>query len=399
MNLSRGGFLFFLLLLLADRAGAQGRDSTFNNPRDRDLIDWITGILKFTPKERPRKKGVIYFSVIPSTNTNQSGSKVLVSSINSGFYLGNPDSTYLSSIYFVPYTNLSHQYGFMATSNIWTANNSWNIPGEFKIQKLSPYSYGLGSRSSSHDRFTIDYNYVRLYLTGNVRLINYFFGGFGLNYDRQYNVKLLTSPGTATSPYEQYGIGTGSSSTSTGITLNVLYDNRENSINPDGGFYSTIVYRFNPRFIANDNGWSSLYLDARKYFQLETQRRNIIALWGMYWASYGDVPYLNLPGTSMEYNARSGRGYALGRFRGKQMLYLESEYRFTFSENGFWGGVLFANVQSFTEPLTRQFEKVNPALGFGARLKFNKKSNTNLDIDFGFGKESFNFYINLGEIF
>ncbi len=397
MNPKSSVFFCLLLFFCTYEATGQGRDSLSNNPKDVDLIDGVTKILHFTPKETVRRKGVAYFSIVPSSTSGQGGNKVLVSSINAAFYLGNPDSTYLSSVYFVPYTNLAKQYGFMSTQNIWTANNTWNIPGEFKIQNLSPYSYGLGSNSSRSDRFSIDYNYVRLYLTGNIKIVKYVFAGFGLNYDRQYDVRLRAS--TTSTPYEQYGIGTGSSSTSTGATFNALFDNRKNSINPDAGFYSTIVYRVNPRAFANDNTWTSLYADARKYFRLPTLRRNIIALWGFYWASYGNVPYLNLPGTTMEYNARSGRGYALGRFRGKQMLYLESEYRFTLSENGFWGGVLFANLQSLTEPVTHQFQRVNPAAGFGTRMKFNKKSNINLDIDFGFGKDSFDFYINLGEIF
>ncbi len=378
-------------------AAAQTGDTTIHPHREADLIDFLIKTFHVTLKERAVKKGELYFSVVPSSS-NQTGRNVLVSAINAAFYLGEPGSTYISSIYFVPYTNLSKQYGFMSTQNIWTANNSWNIPGEFKIQKLSPYSYGLGSNSSRADRFVIDYDYIRLYLTGNIKLARYLFAGVGLNYDRQYKVMQLDLTVTP-SAFEQYGIGTGPSSTSTGITFDVLLDSRRNSINPDNGFYSTVVYRVNPPFLSNDNSWTSLYIDARKYFSLPTEKRNILALWGMFWASHGNVPYLNLPGTAMEYNARSGRGYALGRFRGRQMLYLESEYRFTFTNNGFWGGVLFANVQSFTEPASHAFHYVNPAAGFGIRMKFNKTSNINLDLDFGFGKESFNFYINLGELF
>jgi hypothetical protein len=64
-----------------------------------------------------------------------------------------------------------------------------------------------------------------------------------------------------------------------------------------------------------------------------------------------------------------------------------------------FGGVVFANVESFTEPDTNQFTYALPAGGFGARIKINKKSNTNLGLDFGFGKDGFNFNAQLGEAF
>ena len=389
----------FLLFFIAGNAIAQNRDTTDFKPSDKDLVEVLLKVLHVKTKTATPKVGVLYFSVMPSTNSSIRGGKLILSSINAGFYLGEPKTTYISSVYFVPYTNLAQQYGFMSTQNLWTSNNLWNIPGDFKIQKLSPYSYGLGSSSPSTDQFVIDYNYIRMYITGNRKLRNYIYGGVGLNYDRHYDVKINPKP-VQPNPFDSYAVGAGSSSfSSLGMTLNLLFDNRRNSINPDKGFYSTLVYRINPGFLGNDNVWTSLYVDARRYFRLPTEKRKIIALWAFYWGAYGNVPYLNLPGTGMEYNARSGRGYSLGRFRGKQMLYLESEYRFTFTSNGLFGGVLFANLQSLEEPITHQFNYVNPGAGFGARIKFNKASNINLDLDFGFGKDSFNFYINLGELF
>ena len=74
-------------------------------------------------------------------------------------------------------------------------------------------------------------------------------------------------------------------------------------------------------------------------------------------------------------------------------------YRFDITENGLLGAVVFANIQSLSEPTSNNFSYSNPAAGFGARIKFNKQSNTNLTLDAGFGKNSFGFYIGLGEFF
>jgi len=80
-------------------------------------------------------------------------------------------------------------------------------------------------------------------------------------------------------------------------------------------------------------------------------------------------------------------------------LYSETEFRFDISNNGLFGGVVFANAQSFTELSTNQFAYILPAIGTGLRIKFNKKSGTNIDLDVAAGKNSFNWYINLGEYF
>jgi hypothetical protein len=69
--------------------------------------------------------------------------------------------------------------------------------------------------------------------------------------------------------------------------------------------------------------------------------------------------------------AYSGRGYVEGRFRGNDMLYLESEYRFGITRNGLIGGVLFVNGQSFSAYNSSTFKRVAPGYGTGLRLKVN----------------------------
>lgn len=352
--------------------------------------------IKVTPKKPGEHR--LSFSVIPVSASSAGGNKILVSSINVAFTLGSPDSTNVSNVYFLPYTDFYQNFGFGSKANIWTRNNQWNFPGEFRISSLNQYSYGLGGQTNRSDQFKVAFNNVRLYYTANKRIKNYLYGGLGVNYDRYYKVSVVEEQ-TTPNALESYNIGSESESYSSGLTLNVLHDSRRNSLNPDNGFYYSIVYRFNPTFMKNEYAWTSLYADTRKYISLDPNKRKILALWGFYWGSYGDVPYFNLPGTQLEFGTRSGRGYSLGRFRGKQMLYAESEYRFDITDNKLLGGVIFVNAQSLAEPVTNHFKYINPAAGFGARIKFNKEANTNLTLDFGFGKSSFNFYIGLGEFF
>ena len=394
--------LFFLLavtlILNFDVCFAQTNTPKHSNTGKTDLLEIMVKAFHISVKPKPPGKKRVSYSIMPVSGTNSSGNKILVSSISAAFILGSEDSTNVSSVYVLPYTDFYENIGVGTKVNLWTPSNKWNIPAEFRVSSLVQYTYGLGSSTNKSDEFKLNYDNVRLYFSGNRKLVEHLYMGAGINYDRYYNVSQQSAP-TSPSAFEKYGIGTGETSFSTGLTFNVLVDTRKNSINPDNGNYFSFVYRANPPFLTNDNSWSSVYLDYRRYLSLDPHKRKILTFWSYYWGTLGEVPYFNLPGTQLEFGTRSGRGYGQGRFRGKQMLYFETEYRFDITNNGLLGAVLFCNVQSLTESTTNRFQYVNPAGGFGARIKFNKESSTNLTLDFAIGKQSFNFYIGLGEFF
>jgi hypothetical protein len=366
--------------------------------KETDLIEVLIKAFKISIKEKDPGRKRISFSIMPVSSTSSAGNKIFVSSISAAFILGHRDSTKVSSLFLLPYTDFSENFGVGIKQNLWTPNNTWNIPGEYRFSSLSQYSYGLGSSSEEKDRLNLKYKTVKLYIAALHKITGHYFGGMGISFDRAYNIEESGS-GYTPSAFAKYVPPTGSTSLSTGLNFSLLYDDRKNSINPDDGIYSSFVYRINPTWMANDQHWSSVYVDYRQYFSKSQEKRRIFAIWAFYWGSFGDVPYFNLPGTTLELGARSGRGYSTARYRGKHMLYFETEYRFDISRNGLFGGVLFANLQSLSELNTNQFQGINPGAGFGARIKFNKESKTNITLDFGFGRESFNFYIGLGEFF
>jgi hypothetical protein len=144
-----------------------------------------------------------------------------------------------------------------------------------------------------------------------------------------------------------------------------------------------------------------LLLDLRHYIPFPYHSENIIALWSYNWVTLaGNPPYLDLPSTGWDTYGNTGRGYIQGRFRSKNMIYLEAEYRFKISKSGLFGGVIFVNAQSFSEWPSNTFQSIAPAAGLGIRTKFNKYSRTNIAIDYGFGQGgSQGIFVNLGEVF
>jgi hypothetical protein len=403
--------LFFCLLPLimlaqssvsvADTAKVVTRDTI----AQRDIIDIVGSVLKIKPRKAStgeRKK--IYFSILPissSPSDGRSGGRALFTSTTAGFYLGDQATTNLSSFIFTPYFNFKGRYGLPIKSNIWLQDNQWNIQGDTRVMVYPQYTWGLGGNQPKDDRFLVNYNYVRFYQTVLKRIKPYLYAGLGYNLDYYIDIESNGSNTLRDFTHYKYGTSTDKDAFSSGVTLNLLYDTRKNSINPLPGAYTNIVYRINSQGVGSHTNWQSLYIDLRKYISLTNSGpKNVLAFWAFYWTSLTrGTPYLNLPSLGWEPDQRSGRGFPQSRYRGERLAYFETEYRRDITRNGLLGFVLFANINSVTEPNTPNFVYWHPAAGSGLRFKFNKKSGTNISLDYGVSKNFSSINLNLGETF
>jgi outer membrane protein assembly factor BamA len=284
-------------------------------------------------------------------------------------------------------------------SSIWTNNNDYNYVGDIRYLKYPESTYGLGSNSNIANNDPMDYSFFRFYETVLKRISGNFFAGAGYVLDVHWNVTHEGPLNGAVSDYANYADP--NKTVSSGITLNSLFDNRDNSINPSKGFYAALQYRDNKGFLGSTRNWQSLVVDIRKYYKLPATSNNVLALWSYNWLVLGGKPpYVDLPSNTWDTFSGTGRGYIQGRFRGAQMVYLESEYRFKISANGLFGGVVFVNAQSFSAMQGTLLQSVQPAFGPGLRIKVNKISKTNIAIDYGIGRQgSRGVFINVGEVF
>ncbi|MDB5006583.1 MAG: hypothetical protein JWP45_976 [Mucilaginibacter sp.] len=366
----------------------------------KDLLDIANSIFKFKPRKYPKAgRKQIYFSVLPISTAVPGGSKALVTSTTAGFYLGLRNTTYISSVTFAPYFNLKGRYGLPVHSSIWLKDNEYNIQGDTRFLVYPEYTWGLGGGQPESNRITVNYDYIRFYQSILKRITPYFYVGLGYNLDYYFNVGTSVAPTLKDFTGYQYGVG--SSSFSSGLSLNLLYDSRQNLFNPIPGVYGNLIYRHNAGLIGSDNNSQSVYIDLRKYISLTAAGpKNQIAFWTYYWTTISSgTPYLTLPGIGMDPYQRSGRGIEQNRYRGQSLIYFESEYRRDITKNGLLGFVVFANVNSASQADSRRFAYLNPAVGTGLRVKFNKKSNTNVCIDYGVSKGFSDIVVGLGEAF
>jgi hypothetical protein len=291
------------------------------------------------------------------------------------------------------------QFTFPIESEIWTKDNSYSFVGDYRFYKYPQSTFGLGTNANIKNEDPMDYIYFRFHEIVLKNVTGNFFLGGGYIIDYHGNVSHQGTINGAPSDYAAYGPQT--HTISSGVSFQALYDTRENSIYPDNGIYASMQYRDNLTFMGSTSDWSSLIIDVRKYFRLPASTDNVLAFWSYDWLTlHGKPPYLDLPATGWDPYASTGRGYIQGRFRGAQEVYGEAEYRFKITSNGLFGGVVFGNVQSFSGAPGTPLQSIQPGYGTGLRIKLNKLSKTNVDIDYGFGKQgSRGLFINVGELF
>jgi outer membrane protein assembly factor BamA len=317
---------------------------------------------------------------------------------NAGFYTATDHQQNLSVITSDLGFDSKNQKLLHLRSEIWGKSNNYKIVSDVRFEVYPTDTYGLGTFTTFATLDPIRYDYLRVYETVLKKLAGSYYAGIGYNLDDHYDIKAKGTANGAESDFMQYGQP--ASSVSSGLNFEFLDDNRLNPINPLGGTYASLIFRQNLVLLGSDNNWELLKADIRKYFRLSDASNNVLAIWSMAAFTSGYAPYLDLPATGADMYNTSGRGYEIGRFRGKDELYFEAEYRFGLTRNGLLGAVVFANAESFTGPQNNSFEGVAPAAGPGLRIKVNKHSDTNLCIDYGVGiKGSRGVFVNLGELF
>ncbi len=372
---------------------------TIDSSKQIDAIDILYRILGKTAAETQRQKSrKLNFSLVPAFGYSLSTGFAVDLTGNVAFYTSSAHTENLSEIDAEQIFDTKGQVIFTSRSEIWAHDNDYKFVTDLRLERYPEDTYGIGTGTSQAKQNPIDFTYLRTYFTFFKKIVPDVYGGAGYNLDYHYNISQTGNADNTVSDFTKYGFAP--QSTSSGVTLNLLYDSRRNKINPLGGGLASITYRDNFTFLGSDNSWQELSMEFKKFLKLSDQSNNILAFWSIAQFTWGNVPYLDLPATGEDMYNNSGRGYPQDRFRGKNFLYVESEYRFGITKNGLIGGVVFANAESLSEFQTNRFQKIAPAAGTGLRVKINKHSDTNVCLDYAAGLYgSHGIFVNLGEMF
>lgn len=212
----------------------------------------------------------------------------------------------------------------------------------------------------------------------------------GIIYDFLY--KTITD--TKGNPFLEAGDLTGTEGgLSSGLGLAFVWDTRDHIFYPTaGGFYQLkgIFYR---NTFGSDFNFDHYELDLRKYLAIAKGQVLAFHVFGSF--QRGDPPFYEL---SLLGGSRIMRGYFQGRYRDKNLLAAQVEFRThlwrRFGAVGFAGlGDVIGRISDF------RIRDAKVSAGFGLRFVFNKAEHINLRMDIGFGRDTNGVYFGLEEAF
>lgn len=304
-------------------------------------------------------------------------------------------------------------------NSVMLNNNKIFLSGDWRFYIFSQPNYGLGTdiipptnRDEGFDLETLkepmNYNYVKFHQTASWEVKNNYYVGAGVHLDWYTTItdeNLDIANGQFTNHYnysQKYGYNENEYFVN-GLSLNLLYDSRDNQINTNHGMFANINYRFNPALSTNQHASNVLFMEYRYFLPLSKyNEQHVLSVWATgQFVTLGTVPYLNLPSIGWDQRSRSGKGYTQGLFRGQKMVYFETEYRFPISCNQLISGTVFANFTTASDKDRdiRIFQYIQPAAGIGLRILIDKATRTNLVLNYAWGRHSKAFYLNAGESF
>lgn len=401
-------YLLFLAALITTPAFGQKSDSVTQTPPKRDYkrLDIFPAI-----------------SYAPETKLTLGAIGIYYLDLRKG-----DSATPLSNIEFLGVYTLAKQAVVESRWEVFTHRRKWRTRGELLLQRYPDRNYGLGNDASvllvemddegGADTLNyLNFNSNRIKFSPAVlRKVrpNLYVGlqsdlEYLYRYEEPDAFRYLNADSVRIQNLPVTGLRSG-------IGFQVLYDSRDNVINPLKGAFLEFNNRHYGKWIGSDYTFNFYSLEWRQY--INPWMNHTVALRGLASLEYTDdaVP---LRALSRVGGHKFIRGFFRGTYQDHHILAFETEYRLPLWREGapskLWqvwkrlGIVGFlGGAQVFRDGGQVRLNRFNLAAGGGLRILLNKTSRANIRIDYavalrnnsdGPGKRQRGFYFFLGEAF
>jgi len=341
----------------------------------------------FNDSTSPEKPKFLFYPTIafsPETSWEIGISALLL------YYAKRDTTNRLSEIQTFNFYTLNKQYGAWFDHFIYTDKDDWFFLGRVRFQRFPLLYYGIGPGAKKEDELLVNSNYLFIRERVLRKIVPNLFAGFELDYQKLYNgsidqmgSNLPAPPGSAGT--QNIGLGAG-----------VVYDTRHNALNVrKGNFAEVAMLNYSPS-LGSDYKFRSVIFDGRLYRTVKKNQVFAAQLYGLFIS--GNPPFNQMAQVG---NESLMRGYYTGRYRDKNYIAAQAEYRFLpfgFSKRLGAGAFIASGVVA---PAINKFSINNilPSGGVGLRYLIFPKKDIFLRFDVGFTREGPAFYIFSGEAF
>src|SRR5258708_3948116 len=184
MHLLKSLLSIFLFLIAFDCSAQQDSVRTRQNTskqtiaavdssKQRDLIDFFEKLLN--SKSQPNDRNVAHkvsFSVVPSVSYSLTTGFQADLTANAGFYTTKKHTENYSEITGDITFDTKKQKLGVFRSEIWFADNQYKLVTDTRLERFPEDTYGLGTLSTIHKTNSLDFKYIRNYITVYKKIVS-----------------------------------------------------------------------------------------------------------------------------------------------------------------------------------------------------------------------------------
>ena len=296
----------------------------------------------------------------------------------------------LSSVLLSGYYTINSQYSLTLAPELYLSRNRYIARGEFNFGKFLDKFYGYGSNSEEIDN------------------PDYFTQNFGINLNFQADVSEKFEIGAIydflytnvidkkNNPFLNNNSVLGSEGgISSGLGLKLVWDSRDYVYLPTTGGYYIVSAVYYKKVLGSDFEFNDYLIDLRRYFKITQGHILTFQLYGNF--ARGFPPFYEMPRLGGDVTMR---GYYEGRYRDRNFVATQAEYKTWLVEKWKLGVVLFGGVGDVADELDDlKVKDFKYSYGFGFRYIFDEKERLTVRADFGFGKNTSGVYFAMQEAF
>ncbi|HET8858427.1 MAG TPA: BamA/TamA family outer membrane protein [Marivirga sp.] len=311
------------------------------------------------------------------------------------YYAKQDTSNRLSEINGFTFFTLENQYGLWFDHAIYSDQDKWFFLGRLRFQSFPLFYHGIGNDTPEDYIARVDANQIFIKERVLRKVKKDVFIGLEMDYQRLSSVNFVPAEGA--NGIQELPLGS-QGSTNLGFGVGLVHDNRHNVLNVRKGLFSELaLLHYNPSW-GSTFEFTTIITDTRIYRPIGEKNVFAAQLLGQF--NSGDVPFNQL---ALMGGESIMRGYYYGRYRDRNQVAAQIEYRFLpipFSFTDRIGAAVFAGAGKVF-PELNNFDLSNIVVSGGAGIRFLlfPKKDIYTRFDVAFTQEGPGFYLFIGEAF
>jgi outer membrane protein assembly factor BamA len=311
--------------------------------------------------------------------------------ISGTFHINKKDSTIrTSNLQGLVLYSLKKQFIAAVNGTIYFPGEKYILSQQLSYSLFPDKFWGLGRMAPDSNAESYKFRQFYIYLHGQRALARHLF--IGILYEYQRVTKIEYTPGGL---FDKQNVQGRHGYQVSGLGASLTYDTRNDAFAPDKGVFLQGYFNHFAGFLGSDFSYTNYVIDTRGF--IKTYKKQVLALQAYVFLNNGNVPLRSLASFG---GASSMRGYYGGRYRDKDQVVLQAEYRVPVYRR--LGAVAFGGVGNVSNNCDYLGTKaLKYSYGGGVRIALTRSERLNLRLDYGIsrGGRSQGFYFQLGEAF